>query len=86
MHWGVRRNPLKRHVVSGFALLFATLVLSPASPAREPHPHIAAALQSLHEAKHQLEEGAHDFHGHRVEAIKHVDEAIHEAEICMKED
>ncbi len=77
---------MKKHVSSGVALLFAMLLLSPASPAREPHPHIAAALQSLRDAKRQLESAAHDYHGHRVEAIKHVDQAIHEAEICMKED
>jgi hypothetical protein len=49
------------------------------------HPEIHAALDAMHTAKDRLEHAAHDFHGHRVESIKHLDMAIHEAEICMQE-
>jgi hypothetical protein len=56
-----------------------------ASPAMPPHPEIKGALDAMHTAHHYLEDAAHDFHGHRVEAIKHLDAAIHEAEICMQE-
>ena len=56
-----------------------------ASPAMPPHPEIAAALEAMHNAHHHLEDAAHDFHGHRLEAIKHLDAAIHEADICMQE-
>ncbi len=56
-----------------------------ASPAMPPHPEIAAALEAMHNAHHHLEDAAHDFHGHRVEALKHLDAAIHEADICMQE-
>jgi hypothetical protein len=34
-------------------------------------------------AKHHLESAEHDFNGHRVKAIAHLDPAIREAEICM---
>jgi hypothetical protein len=47
-----------------------------------PHPHIHEALESMRAAKHHLESAAHDFEGHRVKAIEHLDQAIHEAEIC----
>ncbi len=50
-----------------------------------PHPHIDEALEAMHNAKHHLETAEHDFHGHRVAAIKHLDQAIHEAEICAAE-
>lgn len=60
-------------------------ILTPSAPAYEPHPEIRAALESLRSAKAHLESAAHDFHGHRLAAIKHVDEAIAEAEICMHE-
>jgi hypothetical protein len=50
-----------------------------------PHPHIHEALESMRGAKHELETAAHDFHGHRVKAIEHLDQAIHEAEICEQE-
>jgi hypothetical protein len=56
-----------------------------ASPAMPPHPEIGAALEAMHNAKHHLDDAAHDFHGHRVKAIEHLDQAIHEAEICMQE-
>jgi predicted lipid-binding transport protein (Tim44 family) len=51
----------------------------------EEHPEIHDALEAMHNAKHHLESAAHDFHGHRVKAIEHLDQAIHEAEICMQE-
>ena len=48
----------------------------------EPHPQIHDALEAMRNAKHHLESAAHDFDGHRVKAIEHLDQAIHEAEIC----
>jgi len=56
-----------------------------ASPAMPPHPHIDEALEAMHNAKHHLETAEHDFHGHRVKAIEHLNAAIHEAEICLQE-
>ncbi|HUO17478.1 MAG TPA: hypothetical protein VMX38_21025 [Verrucomicrobiae bacterium] len=50
-----------------------------------PHPHIHEALEAMRNAKHELETAEHDFHGHRVAAIKHLDAAIHEAETCEQE-
>jgi hypothetical protein len=60
---------------------------APAAPAATPerHPHIDEALEAMRNAKHHLETADHDFHGHRVKAIEHLDQAIHEAEICMQE-
>jgi hypothetical protein len=66
-------------------------VVAPAAPAAPavappaPHPHIHEALEAMRNAKHELETAAHDFHGHRVESIKHLDMAIHEAELCEQE-
>jgi hypothetical protein len=56
-----------------------------ASPAMPPHPHIDEALEAMRNAKHHLETAEHDFHGHRMKAIEHLDQAIHEAEICLQE-
>jgi hypothetical protein len=50
-----------------------------------PHPHIDEALEAMRNAKHHLESAEHDFHGHRAKAIEHLDAAIHEAEICLRE-
>jgi hypothetical protein len=53
-----------------------------AAPVPAEHPHIHEALEAMRNAKHHLESAAHDFDGHRVKAIEHLDQAIHEAEIC----
>lgn len=53
-----------------------------AAPVPPPHPHIHEALESMRSAKHQLEIAEHDFDGHRAKSIEHLDQAIHEAEIC----
>jgi hypothetical protein len=55
----------------------------PAAAMPERHPHIDEALEAMRSAKKQLETAEHDFDGHRVKAIEHLDKAIHEAEICM---
>lgn len=57
---------------------------TPAPP--EAHPQIRAALAALRDSKAHLEHAAHDFGGHRVEAIRAIDEAIRQLEICLKYD
>ncbi|HXA57091.1 MAG TPA: hypothetical protein VNU84_06605 [Candidatus Acidoferrum sp.] len=57
-----------------------------AAPAPEPHPEIRAAMNSLERAKSHLQQAAHDFGGHRVDAIKAIDEAHHQLEICLQYD
>src|SRR5579859_258662 len=52
----------------------------------EEHPQIREAIASLRHAKEHLEHAAHDFGGHKVEAIRATDEAIHQLEICLKYD
>ena len=54
-----------------------------AAPEPERHPHIDEALEHMRAAKKQLESAEHDFQGHRVKSIEHLDAAIREAEICM---
>jgi hypothetical protein len=56
------------------------------APAPEPHPEIREAIAALRRAKEHMEHAAHDFGGHRVEALKATDEAIHQLEICLKFD
>jgi len=56
----------------------------PANP--EPHPEIREAIAALRRAKEHLEHAKHDFGGHRVDAIRATDEAIHQLEVCLKYD
>jgi hypothetical protein len=57
-----------------------------AASAAEPHPEIHAAINALRRARAHLEHAAHDFGGHRVEAIKATDEAIHQLQEALKYD
>jgi hypothetical protein len=57
-----------------------------AASAPEPHPQIREAIASLRRAKEHMEHAAHDFGGHRVEALRATDEAIRQLEICLKYD
>lgn len=60
---------------------------SPApAPAPEPHPEIRDAIASLQHARDHLNHAAHDFGGHRVDAIQAIDQAIAQLRICMKYD
>jgi hypothetical protein len=52
----------------------------------EPHPEIHEAIESLRHAREHLEHAAHDFGGHRADALRATDEAIRQLEICMKFD
>ncbi len=53
---------------------------------QERHPHIRAAIRELEEAKHELETAAHDFGGHRKEAIEAVDNAIRQLRQALEYD
>ena len=65
----------------------SALPATPAAiPAAEPHPEIREALASLRRAKEHMEHAAHDFGGHRVEAIEATNQAIKQLEICLKYD
>lgn len=54
--------------------------------APEPHPEIREAIESLRRARAHLDHAAHDFGGHRVEAIKAIDESLHQLQDCLKYD
>ncbi|HET9399501.1 MAG TPA: hypothetical protein VFO34_01000 [Candidatus Acidoferrales bacterium] len=65
----------------------STPTASPApAPAPQGHPEIRSALEALRSARAHIQEARHDFGGHRAEALKQVDRAINQLEICMKYD
>jgi hypothetical protein len=53
---------------------------------KERHPHIRKAIHELREARRELVTAAHDFGGHRVEAVAAVDAAIKQLELALKYD
>lgn len=71
---------------SGKTVIAASLSATANAAPAEQHPQIHDAIAALRSAKAHLEHAAHDFGGHRVDAIKATDEAIHQLEICLKYD
>ena len=75
---------MKHRMMNSLGVIALLLALSSPSPAVGRHPTIERALAALREVKEHLERAPHDFGGHRVDAIKAVDEAAHQLQICMQ--
>jgi hypothetical protein len=55
--------------------------------AREEHPVIEELIRQLEHVKDELEhKAAHDFKGHRVAAIRHIDAALRELHTALAAD
>lgn len=55
---------------------YANTAPAPVPPAE--YPHMRAAANELREAKSELEHAAHDFCGHRADAVRATDAALRE--------
>jgi len=77
---------MRRKLLTTGALLGMMIMMSTGSIAQPRHPQIREAMEALRNAKEHLEHAAHDFGGHRVDAIHAIDEAMHQLEICMHYD
>ena len=75
---------MKHKIMSSLSLIALMVALSSPSPAAGPHPQIEAALRALGNAKAHLEHASHDFGGHRADAIRAIDEAARQLNICMQ--
>jgi F0F1-type ATP synthase membrane subunit b/b' len=57
--------------------------VAPAAADRERHPEIRAAIDALEHAKTDLQDAAHDYHGHRVEALEAVNHALEQLHLAL---
>ena len=84
-------------LIAILALPLTLVAATPSGPARlvapaaaksypEPHPEINAAIRSLERAKLHLQRAAHDFGGHRVEAIRAIDGALVQLKLALEYD
>jgi hypothetical protein len=76
-----RRSTLTAAGAAGLAL-----VAGISSAHAEPHPAIRGAIDSLERARNDLQHAAHDFGGHRVEAIGAIDRALEQLRLALKYD
>jgi hypothetical protein len=47
------------------------------------HPHIRAAVDELREARNELQHAAHDFCGHRAEALRDTQAALNQLQAAL---
>ena len=80
----LKEETVKQRIMGSCAVLALMLALSSPVPAAGQHPQIEAALTALQNAKEHLQQAAHDFGGHRVDAIHAIDEADHQLRICLQ--
>lgn len=52
----------------------------------ERHPEIRSAIVALEKAKYHLQHAAHDFGGHREDALKAVDKALEQLKLALQYD
>lgn len=75
----------RRSTLAG-AVATAGLTLAAATAQAEPHPEIHRAINALEKAKDYMEHAAHDFGGHRVDALRDCDVAIRQLREALKYD
>lgn len=92
MHHHLARWSTVAALTALFTVPLAATSTHPARPTHptvrvaERHPQINAAIRSLERAKDHLQKAAHDFGGHRVEAIQAIDAAIAQLKTCLQYD
>ena len=81
---------MKRQVLR-FAPWVALMILGvfgtsqPANTTPQPrHPHIAAAIEELRSANEELRTGAHDFCGHKVDAMHAIEGAQRQLRLALE--
>jgi F0F1-type ATP synthase membrane subunit b/b' len=75
----------RRTALAGAAVASLATMASLAT-AEERHPKIRAAIRALEEAKQELEHAAHDFGGHRAQALAECDRAIEQLRLALQYD
>ena len=74
-------------VIVGLLLCGAILMAKPPAPAYARCPNIHKAVGALEAAMHDMEVAAHDFCGHKAEAMeasRHAIEQLRKAEECKE--
>ncbi len=65
-------------IVLALLMMFSSVTLLPATPQKDVPAEMNSATQALRTAKSELERAGAEWGGHRVAAMKHIDEALKE--------
>jgi hypothetical protein len=75
----------RRILLAGVAITGVTSVASIAD-AEERHPEIRRAIAALERARDYMQHPAHDFGGHRAEALEDCNRAIRQLQLALQFD
>ena len=75
----------RRTILAGATIAGITSVASIAE-AQERHPEIRRAIAALERAKDYMQHAAHDFGGHRAEALEDCERAIRQLQLALQFD
>jgi hypothetical protein len=78
-----RRELLGQASLAGLGILGVSLVPTPAA-AQGKYAAIRKGIEALREAREELEQGRKIFGGHRVKAIRAIDEALKELRAALE--
>jgi F0F1-type ATP synthase membrane subunit b/b' len=68
------------------ACAFAATATTTRASERERHPEIRKAINALERARGELRDAAHDFCGHRAEALEATDNALRQLRLALESD
>jgi hypothetical protein len=82
----MKRRLLRFAPWAALMILGVVGIPKPANPTPPPerHPHIRAAMNELREAREELRTAAHDFCGHRAEALEKTDQALRQLNLALE--
>lgn len=87
----MKKETVKKQIVRfgpWMALLALGTIATPryanTAPPPEPHPHIHAAVNELREARNELQHAAHDFCGHRADALRDTQVALNQLQKALE--
>jgi len=73
-----------KNILKGFLAGMAVMGAMTFAVAQPRHPRIHAAVSALESARIELQEAAHDFCGHRAQALKDTDAALRQLRFALE--
>jgi hypothetical protein len=76
----------RRSALTAAGALAGTAMLADFAQAQERHPEIRNAIRALERARDYMQHAAHDFGGHRAEALEDCNRAIRQLQLALQFD
>lgn len=77
---------MTRRTTLAAAAATGLMLVADIAEAQEKHPELRRAINALEKAKDYMQHAAHDFGGHRVEALAECDKTINQLKQALQYD